>query len=630
MKYNNIILAGGSGFLGKAIAAHFKDMAKEIIILSRRPAAAQANIKTQVWDARTEGDWTNALHGADLLVNLCGKNVNCRYTEKNKAGIFASRLEPTDLLNRVLSRMQNPPPIFINITSATIYRHAADRPQDEATGEIGDGFSVAVCKAWEKTFFMHPIHGVRKAALRMGIVLGRTDSAFPRLRNLVKCGLGGHQGNGRQMVSWIHEQDAAQIVEYVADHAEIDGVLNCTAPNPVDNKTLMQTIRKACGVAVGLRCPAWLLELGGGIYRHRNRTRIEKPMGCAGAITGDRLPVQISAAERGGGSMYGENLNHHHIMKKLIIALVAALAFAFALYFLFDLKSFSGLFAIMSVAFLLGVPFGIGLITIYLVPIDKIHSRTYCFFFAWVPILLFLALTLVLSVEGWACWLMILPVFLLLSSLGGLTARHFRLKKYQNGNTYVSVLLLLPLAMAPVEHMIGAIPGRYEAYTYIDIHAPDKATIWNNVTRVRAIDKKQDKAWLTRTLGFPRPIRAELNYCGVGGYRKAIFDKGLVFHEQVFHYEDERRMDFSIKAHPYEIPSTTMDEHVVIGGNYFDVLNGTYVLQPLGNHNYRLHLYSHFKLTTTFNFYASWWAGLIMKDIQNNILQVIKQRSEQP
>lgn len=315
-------------------------------------------------------------------------------------------------------------------------------------------------------------------------------------------------------------------------------------------------------------------------------------------------------------------------MKKTLIPILAALLFAFIMYFLFGLNSLSALYGVMSIAFLLAVPFGVGVITIYLLPVEKIQNKTYSFFLPWIPIFGFFILTILLAVEGWACWLMILPVFLLAASLGGLTGRYFKLKKYNKGNTYISVLLLLPLAISPVEHWVGAIPGRYEAYTFIDIKAPTKATIWNNVTRVRAINQDQDKGWLTRTLGFPRPIRAELNYCGVGGYRKAVFDKGLVFHEQVLYYEDERRMDFSIKAHPYEIPSTTMDKHVVIGGDYFDVLNGTYVLQPLGNNNYRLHLYSHFKLTTTFNFYASWWAGWIMKDIQNNILQVIKQRVE--
>jgi hypothetical protein len=171
------------------------------------------------------------------------------------------------------------------------------------------------------------------------------------------------------------------------------------------------------------------------------------------------------------------------------------------------------------------------------------------------------------------------------------------------------------------------LPTRYEAYTYADIRAPAEK-IWNNVVRVRAIPEEADHGTLTRTLGFPRPIRAELNYAGVGGSRQAIFSKGLVFEEVVLEYEDQKRMHFSIKADPHDIPSTTMDKHVVIGGDYFDVLDGTYELQRLSDSVYRLHLYSHFTLKTTFNFYASWWAGWIMKDIQNNILRVIQTRCE--
>ncbi|RYD92299.1 MAG: hypothetical protein EOP54_21055 [Sphingobacteriales bacterium] len=201
------------------------------------------------------------------------------------------------------------------------------------------------------------------------------------------------------------------------------------------------------------------------------------------------------------------------------------------------------------------------------------------------------------------------------------------MKKHKNENTYISVLVLLPFLVSPVEHYIGEHPSVYKAYTSIDITA-NKAIIWQNVTRVRAINTKEDKGWLTNGLGFPRPIRAELNYNGVGGYRKAIFDKGLIFHEQVTHYQEGKKMRFTIKANPHEIPSTAMDEHVVIGGNYFDVIDGTYELEKISKNAYRLHLYSHFKLTTTFNFYASLWANWIMKDIQNNILQIVKQRAE--
>lgn len=225
-----------------------------------------------------------------------------------------------------------------------------------------------------------------------------------------------------------------------------------------------------------------------------------------------------------------------------------------------------------------------------------------------------------------ACWIMILPLFLLAASIGGLIGGYFKLKK-KDTKVYISILTLFPFFIAPVENRVGAIPGTYEAYTYIDIHAPaDK--IWDNITRVETISREQDKGWLTRLLGMPRPVEAVLNYKGVGASREAKFTKGLVFHEQVSEYTDKRKMVFSIKAYPFEIPSTTMDEHILIGGKYFDVLNGAYELEQLDTNTYRLHLYSHFRLTTTFNFYASWWARWIMKDIQNNILQIEKERAE--
>lgn len=314
--------------------------------------------------------------------------------------------------------------------------------------------------------------------------------------------------------------------------------------------------------------------------------------------------------------------------KKLIIIIAIPLLFGFIMRFLFDVDSLSSLYSVMSISFILLVPFAIGAITIYFSSIESVKGLSYRIFMPWVPIFGLLILTMAFSIEGWACWLMILPIFLMAASAGGVVASHFKLKKYRNENTYISILVLLPFLMSPIEQLIGSIPGKYEAYSYIDIHST-RGEIWNNVTRVKPISQKQDKGWLTSNLGFPRPIRAELNYNGVGAYRKAIFNKGLVFHEEVKSYMDQRNMHFSIKANPYEIPSTTMDKHVVIGGNYFDVLDGTYVLQQLSPNTYRLHLYSHFKLTTTFNFYASWWAGWIMTDIQDNILQVIKQRAEQ-
>lgn len=262
MKYNKIVLAGGNGYLGGVLARHFSSIADEVIILSRKPKAPDGNIKTLLWDGKTKGDWIDSLNGANLLVNLCGKNVNCRYTTKNRQEIINSRVGPTSLLNQVIEKLDNPPLLWINITSATIYRHAEDLPQDEITGEIGYGFSIDVCKIWEETFFRLKSIKTRKIALRLGIVMGRKDGAFPRLLNLVKLGMGGKQGDGAQYVSWVHEQDVSLSIEWLLNQKEIKGIVNCTAPNAIRNTELMKSLRKAYGIPFGLSAPAWLLEIG--------------------------------------------------------------------------------------------------------------------------------------------------------------------------------------------------------------------------------------------------------------------------------------------------------------------------------------------------------------------------------
>ncbi|WP_461788765.1 TIGR01777 family oxidoreductase [Pedobacter sp.] len=261
-KFGKIVLTGGSGYLGKVLAKHYSDLATEVVILSRHQIACSANIRCEIWDAKTKGSWVDSLVDADMLINLCGKNVNCRYNEQNKAEIIASRVTPTHLLNAVVSEMPQPPKVWINVTSATIYRHAEDYPQTEANGEIGYGFSIEVCKQWEASFFDVATPKTRKVALRMGIVFGRADGAFPRLLNLVKFGLGGKQGDGKQMVSWVHEQDAALCTQWILENDIMKGVINCTAPNIVSNESLMQNIRNAYGISFGLPCPTWMLSLG--------------------------------------------------------------------------------------------------------------------------------------------------------------------------------------------------------------------------------------------------------------------------------------------------------------------------------------------------------------------------------
>jgi uncharacterized protein (TIGR01777 family) len=262
MQYRKIVLAGGNGYLGGVLARYYRPLAEEVILLSRTAAPPQGNIRIVVWDGVKEGAWTAELEHADLVVNLCGKNVNCRYTRENRRDILRSRIRPTALLGRVIRRLAHPPALWINITSATIYRHAEDRPQDEEHGELGAGFSVNICRSWERVFFAAETPGVRKVALRMGIVFGRADGVFPRLLRLVRFGMGGPQGNGRQYVSWIHETDAARVTEWLLRHPELEGPVNCTAPYPVPNEEQMRVIRKVYGQRWGLPVSTRLLSLG--------------------------------------------------------------------------------------------------------------------------------------------------------------------------------------------------------------------------------------------------------------------------------------------------------------------------------------------------------------------------------
>jgi NAD dependent epimerase/dehydratase family enzyme len=153
MKYKKIILAGGNGYLGGVLARYYKYLADEIIILSRKPQAPDGNIITHVWNGRTEGEWLQDLAGADMLINLCGKNVDCRYTEKNRAEIINSRVIPTALLGKAIEKMADPPKLWINVTGISIYRHAEDHPQYEETGEVGYDFLAGVSKKWEEAFF---------------------------------------------------------------------------------------------------------------------------------------------------------------------------------------------------------------------------------------------------------------------------------------------------------------------------------------------------------------------------------------------------------------------------------------------------------------------------------------------
>jgi uncharacterized protein (TIGR01777 family) len=270
-----IVLAGGSGQIGQALAHHFQQQGHHVTVLTRGPYTAPW--QTVHWDGESEGSWTETLEGADVCINLAGRSINCRFTPNNCADIYNSRIGSTRLLNRVIGRLADPPRVWLNASAATIYRHSLDKDMDEATGELGGyeliskrrrapdswNFSVQVAKDWEAEFFRTPTPRTRKVALRSGVTFSPTPgNAFEVYRNLVKLSLGGKQGDGRQYVSWIHEADFARAVEFIIDHEEIDGPVNMTAPNPLPNREFMEALRDAWGMPNGLPAPAFAIEIG--------------------------------------------------------------------------------------------------------------------------------------------------------------------------------------------------------------------------------------------------------------------------------------------------------------------------------------------------------------------------------
>ena len=251
------VIAGGTGFIGTYLKEKYERLGYRVYIISRQSEHIQ-------WDDTYS--MKDALDGAKLVINLAGKSVNCRYTEANRREIFNSRTETTEALGRAIEACSTAPELWINASTATIYRHAEDRPMTEDGGEIGRGFSVAVAKAWEDSFFSFQLPDTRQVALRIAIVLGDGGVMEP-YRKLVKYGLGGKQGNGRQMFSWIHIEDLYRTIRFMQHRDELSGVFNASAPNPVANKQWMNELRQSMNRRAGLPATKWMLETGAAALR---------------------------------------------------------------------------------------------------------------------------------------------------------------------------------------------------------------------------------------------------------------------------------------------------------------------------------------------------------------------------
>ncbi len=253
MMQKKIVIAGGTGFVGRYLRKRFIEQGCEVLIISRD--ANQLN-----WN--NEQGLINALEHAEALINLAGKSVDCRYNEKNKSLILRSRVETTQKLQSLIDKCKFPPTLWINSSTATIYRHSEDKPMDETNGEIGSGFSVEVAKAWEGAFFGKPSSDTRKVALRIAITLGKGGGVMTPFVNLVKYGLGGRQGNGKQMFSWIHIEDLYRIIQFVMTNKDLHGIYNAAAPNPVANKIFMKNMRSILNPSIYLPSPKLLLKAG--------------------------------------------------------------------------------------------------------------------------------------------------------------------------------------------------------------------------------------------------------------------------------------------------------------------------------------------------------------------------------
>ena len=270
-----IVIPGGSGELGTLLAGEFRAEGHEVVVLSRqsRPGPWRA----VEWDGVNPGAWTAEIDGCEAVINLAGRSVNCRYTAKNRREIIESRVLSTRAIGSAIAAAKRPPRVWVQASTATIYAHRYDVPNDERTGLIGGGepnapetwrFSIEVATAWEQAANEFELAHTRKVLMRSAIVMSpRRGGAFSLLLRLVRFGLGGREGDGRQFVSWIHHEDWVRAVEWLIAHPELAGPVNLASPRPLPNDQFMRALRRAAGVPFGMPATRWMLEAGAFVIR---------------------------------------------------------------------------------------------------------------------------------------------------------------------------------------------------------------------------------------------------------------------------------------------------------------------------------------------------------------------------
>jgi len=269
-----IVLPGGSGQVGTLLARRFQEDGHHVVVLSRTPV--HAAWKTTPWDAATLGAWATELDGADVVINLAGRNVNCRYTPENRRLIKESRVRSTRAVGEAIARAQRPPKVWLQASTATIYAHTFGPAHDES-GEIGGTepgvpetwrFSIDVATSWERALDETKTPNTRKVKLRSAMTMSPDrDGVFDTLLRLVRFGLGGRAGDGRQYVSWIHEEDFIRAMYWLIERQNVEGAVNLSAPEPLPNAEFMRVLRDAWGVPIGMPAAEWMLEIGARVIR---------------------------------------------------------------------------------------------------------------------------------------------------------------------------------------------------------------------------------------------------------------------------------------------------------------------------------------------------------------------------
>ena len=270
-----IVIPGGTGQVGTVLARAFVTDGHDVAVLSRKKSSQPWKIVE--WDGKTLDDWANEINGADVVINLAGRSVNCRYNETNRRQMMDSRIDSTRVVGEAIASAKSPPKVWLQASTATIYAHRFDATNDDVTGIIGGhepdapdtwNFSIDVATAWERVTNEAHTPNTRKVLMRSAMIMSPDRGGiFDTMLTIVRLGLGGTAAGGRQFISWIHDLDFIRSVYWLIDHEDLSGPINLAAPEPLPNKDFMRVVREAWGTPIGLPAAKWMLELGAFLMR---------------------------------------------------------------------------------------------------------------------------------------------------------------------------------------------------------------------------------------------------------------------------------------------------------------------------------------------------------------------------